>query len=29
MLEWRLGGNAGPTPAYGYNVNAGLSVILF
>jgi hypothetical protein len=27
MLEWRLGG--GSTPAYGYNVNFGLSAILF
>ena len=29
MLEWRLGGGGGATPAYGYNVNAGLSAILF
>jgi hypothetical protein len=29
MLEWRLGGGASSTPAYGYNVNAGLSAILF
>jgi hypothetical protein len=29
MLEWRLGGGGRATPAYGYNVNAGFSVILF
>jgi hypothetical protein len=29
MLEWRLGGGASSSPAYGYNVNAGLSAILF
>jgi hypothetical protein len=29
MLEWRLGGGASSTPAYGYNVNVGLTVILF
>lgn len=29
MLEWRLGGGASSTPAYGYNVNAGFSVLFF
>jgi hypothetical protein len=28
-LEWRLGDGGGATPAYGYNVNAGLALVLF